>query len=200
MHYIVPNRNFALHVNRRRHSLHRNVLHQLHHPKRVVLPFSHAHRREIIRNARVSRLPRTFLPLLPQLPTTMSKIGSISAIPAFRTTLKTRPRTNTPAPNTPQNTPNRPFPAEWFYVSPFLQTLQPILRSLQLRNMNLDHGEEFHDELVVRNGESVGGLLLLRFLQNARGVRGERGNGGRGREGGIVGEREGGGFARTVGR
>lgn len=130
----------------------------------------------------------------------MSKIGSISAIPAFRTTLKTRPRTNTPAPNTPQNTPNRPFPAEWFYVSPFLQTLQPILRSLQLRNMNLDHGEEFHDELVVRNGESVGGLLLLRFLQNARGVRGERGNGGRGREGGVVGEREGVGFARTVGR
>lgn len=66
--------------------------------------------------------------------------------------------------------------------------------------MNLDHGEEFHDELVVRNGESVGGLLLLRFLQNARGVRGERGNGGRGREGGVVGEREGVGFARTVGR
>lgn len=66
--------------------------------------------------------------------------------------------------------------------------------------MNLDHGEEFHDELVVRNGESVGGLLLLRFLQNARGVRGERGNGCRGREGGVVGEREGVGFARTVGR
>lgn len=59
---------------------------------------------------------------------------------------------------------------------------QPIVDSLELRNMDLNHGEEFHDELVVWNGESVGGLLLLRLLEDARGVCGESGNGGRGGE------------------
>lgn len=65
--------------------------------------------------------------------------------------------------------------------------------------MDLDHGEELHDELVVRNGESVGGLLHLRLLKNARGVCRESGNGGRGGERGVEGEREGLGFARAVG-
>ena len=77
-------------------------------------------------------------------------------------------------------------------------TAQFVLASIQLRQVNLHHREEFHDELVVRDGEPVGGLLLLRLLENARCVSGESGERSGGGERGIEGRRENGGFARAI--